>query len=226
MCYNKNMDLKYDKMADGLIYYKRLIQNPQLIIDSIERSDLKITNDLKKNPQLINKTSLRPWHNWDDKEQHFCKQKFILRTSDLSTNDYYYEDYKNFSDPLFFALDKSFNHYSNIIYPFAGRNIKGKEDVMSVLKYEKSGYLPEHSDHGISSRTLSVVMYLNDDYDGGEISFPQVGVTIKPEAGSAIFFPSNFVFTHQVSEMKNGIRYALPSWYHNMKNKIYSDGTE
>jgi predicted 2-oxoglutarate/Fe(II)-dependent dioxygenase YbiX len=75
---------------------------------------------------------------------------------------------------------------------------------------------------------LSVVLYLNDDYDGGEISFPHVrnGVSIKPEAGSAIFFPSNYVFVHEVSEIKNGIRYALPNWYHNMINRIDTDGSE
>ena len=220
------MNFTFEKLADGLVYYKNLIKNTESIINNIESSDFAITNEIKNNPNILKKTSLKPWHNWDDNEQHFCKQKFILRSSDLSLNDYYYNEYKAFSDPLFDALDNSFNHYSNIVYPFAGRTIKGKEDVMSVLKYEKSGYLPEHSDHGISSRTLSVVMYLNDDYEGGEISFPQVGVTIKPEAGSAVFFPSNFVFTHQVAEMKSGIRYALPNWYHNMYNKIYSDGTE
>ena len=40
-----------------------------------------------------------------------------------------------------------------------------------------------------------MTIYLNDDYDGGEITFTSVGdggITIKPEAGSAVFFPSNF----------------------------------
>lgn len=220
------MNFKYEKLADGLVYYKEVIENPNQIIKDLEYSDLKMQNDLKINPRISNMTSLKPWHNWDHGDMHFCKQKFILRSSDLKNNDYYYDDYKKFSDPLFNALDNTFNHYSTILYPFAGRNIKGKEDQMSILKYEKAGHLPEHSDHGISSRTLSVVMYLNDDYEGGEISFTSVGITIKPEAGSMIFFPSNFVFSHEVFEMKSGIRYALPNWYHNMRNKVHSDGSE
>ena len=220
------MSFTYEKMADGLIYYKNAINNPQQIIQDLENADIKMSSNLLKDPTIEKRTALRLWHNWDHGDLHFCKQKFILRTSDLQPYDYYYKDYAKFSDPLFQALDKTFNHYSNELYPFAGRNIKGKEDQMSILKYEKAGYLPEHSDHGISSRTLSVVMYLNDDYEGGEISFTSVGVTIKPEAGSIIFFPSNFVFSHEVAEMKSGIRYALPNWYHNMTNRIYSDGTE
>jgi predicted 2-oxoglutarate/Fe(II)-dependent dioxygenase YbiX len=100
---------------------------------------------------------------------------------------------------------------------------------MNILKYEKAGHLPEHTDHGSSSRTLSVVMYLNDNYDGGEITFPYVGdegITVKPEAGSAIFFPSMFVFAHKISEITSGVRYALPNWYHNMNPKMETDGTE
>jgi len=213
-------------MADGLVYYTNAIENPYQIIDDLENTDKKILENLKKDPSITNRTALRPWHNWDYGDLHFCKQKFIYRTSDLKEHDYYYKEYQKFSDPLFSALDKTFEHYSKTLYPFAGRNIKGKEDQMSVLKYEKSGYLPEHSDHGISTRTLSVVMYLNDDYEGGEISFTSVGVTIKPQAGSIIFFPSNFVFTHEVFEMKNGTRYALPNWYHNTENKVYSNGKE
>lgn len=221
------MSFNYEKMADGLVYYRNAITSPLEIIDQIELLDSMVTRDYEnKTPQAF-QSKLKPWGNWDYGDNlHFCRIKSIYRMSDLSPNDLYYEEYKKMSDPLFEALDSTFNHYSNVMYPFAGKNIKGKEDQMNILKYEKAGFLPEHSDHGISSRTLSVVMYLNDDYVGGEISFPQVGVTIKPEAGSVIFFPSNFVFTHQISEVKEGIRYALPNWYHNMINKIYSDGTE
>ncbi len=221
------MNFTYEKLADGLVYYKNAIPNPYEIINKIETLDKKITEDQGNNIPQSFQTKLTPWGNWNYGENlHFCRIKSIYRTSDLNQHDYYYEEYAKMSDPLFKSLDDTFQHYSQVLYPYAGRNIKGKEDQMNILKYEKAGHLPEHSDHGISSRTLSVVMYLNDDYIGGEISFTSVGVTIKPEAGSIIFFPSNFVFTHEISEIKDGVRYALPNWYHNMINKVYSDGTE
>ena len=221
------MSFTYEKLADGLVYYKNAINDPLEIINQIEFLDVKVTEDYKNNIEQAFKSRLTPWGNWDYGDNlHFCRIKSIYRMADLNLDDLYYDEYSKMSDPLFNALDASFKHYSNDIYPFAAKNIKGKEDQMNILKYEKAGFLPEHSDHGISSRTLSVVMYLNDDYEGGEISFPNVGVTIKPEAGSIIFFPSNFVFPHQINEIKNGVRYALPNWYHNMTNKVYSDGTE
>jgi Rps23 Pro-64 3,4-dihydroxylase Tpa1-like proline 4-hydroxylase len=221
------MNIEYEKLADGLIYYKNIIENPQEIINQIEFLDKKVVEDRKNKIPKSFQTRLNPWGEWNHGEdKHFCKIKSIVRTSDLKENDYYYEEYAKMSDPLFKALDIAFEHYSKTLYPFAGRSIKGKEDQMNILKYEKSGYLPEHSDHGISSRTLSVILYLNDNYEGGEISFKTVGVTLKPDAGSIIFFPSNFIFTHEIAEMKSGVRYALPNWYHNMVEKIHSDGSE
>lgn len=219
-------------MGDGLVYYTNLIENPYQIIDDIENLNQLVVDNIENGKYSVDDSSAKPWHNWDhgsdDMKLHFCKQRWLPRKEDMNINDPYIAEYGSISDRLFLALDTAFKHYSNEIYPYAARNLKGKEDNMSILKYEKAGYLPAHTDHGSSSRTLSVVLYLNDNYDGGEITFPHVsgGTTIKPEAGSAIFFPSNFVFVHEVSEIKNGIRYALPNWYHNMINKIYTDGTE
>jgi len=50
-----------------------------------------------------------------------------------------------------------------------------------------------------------------DDYDGGEIQFPEYGAALyRPEAGSALVFPCALM--HQVAKMKTGARYALISF--------------
>lgn len=222
----------YNVLGDGLVYYTNLIENPYQIIDDIEKLNNIVIDNIENGKYTSDSSLAKPWHNWDhgdgEMKLHFCKQRWLPRKEDMPADDPYLNEYGYISDRLFSALDNAFKHYSNEIYPYAARNIKGKEDRMSILKYEKAGYLPSHTDHGSSSRTLSVVLYLNDNYTGGEITFPHVsgGTTIKPEAGSAIFFPSNFVFVHEVSEITDGIRYALPNWYHNMINKIHTDGTE
>lgn len=224
--------LNYEILGDGLVYYRNLIKDPYKIIDDIEALNDKVIADISNGVPEANNSVAKPWHNWDhdngDVKLHFCKQRWLPRKADMSPDDIYYNEHSSISDRLFYALDTGFEHYSKEVYPYASRNIKGKEDRMSILKYEKAGYLPPHTDHGSSSRTLSVVLYLNDNYDGGEITFPYVGsgITIKPEAGSAIFFPSMFVYVHEISEVTNGTRYALPNWYHNMKNKVDADGTE
>lgn len=223
---------KYEVLGDGLVYYTNLIEEPYKIIDDIEALNSKVMDSLASGKHHVDQSVAKPWHNWDhgdgDMKLHFCRQRWLPRNEDIPEQDPFKMEYGSISDRLFRPLDTAFKHYTNDIYPFAARNLKGKEDRMSILKYERAGYLPAHTDHGSSSRTLSVVLYLNDNYVGGEINFPHVrnGVTIKPQAGSAIFFPSNFVFVHEVSEITEGVRYALPNWYHNMINKIYTDGTE
>lgn len=60
---------------------------------------------------------------------------------------------------------------------------------------------------------VSVLMYPNDNYIGGEITFPDYGLVIKPKAGSMIMFPGNGAYRHTVERVKEGIRYTMPSWY-------------
>ena len=62
---------------------------------------------------------------------------------------------------------------------------------------------PFHKD----SSFLTAVTYLNDDFDGGEICFPEQKVCIKPSPGSTIIFPSDF--KHEVKEVLNKNRYML-----------------
>jgi predicted 2-oxoglutarate/Fe(II)-dependent dioxygenase YbiX len=68
----------------------------------------------------------------------------------------------------------------------------------------------EHHDHGFSYNcTVSVVCYLNDDYEGGELSFRLQDLKIKPKAGDMYVFPSNFMYPHIAEKVTGGIKYSL-----------------
>lgn len=43
----------------------------------------------------------------------------------------------------------------------------------------------------------AALLYLNDDYEGGEIYFPQYDLHIKPESGDLIFFPGTHRYMHR-----------------------------
>ena len=221
----------YEKIADGFVYYKNIYKDPKSIINNIE----KLQNLLKTKSESENLLEDRfIWEDWsyenhDGQTLIFCKKSWLPNPNNIDKLDSFYNEKLEISNVLFSGLEDAYNHYSTVLYPYAGRNIKGDVDQISILKYEKTGYLPEHIDQGISSRVLSVVAYLNDDYEGGEITFTGIGnggITIKPEAGSAVFFPSNFVGSHTISEVKSGTRYAVPNWYHNRLEKVESDGSE
>lgn len=59
----------------------------------------------------------------------------------------------------------------------------------------------------------SCYIYLNDDYEGGEIFFPDYGIEIKPSAGSIIMFPSGTLYRHGVREVFLSNRYTLGMYF-------------
>ena len=218
-------NLNHEVLDLGLVYYKNILSNTQQIIDNIEDLDERYINS----PELHNRTVVQQWSPWINDSagtnEVFCWQKFVPTMKQISEDDAFKDEQRNISIRLHGAIDDALNHYSNALYPFAAKNVKAKEHASNLLRYDKSGFLPAHQDQGVSTRVLSVLLYLNDDYNGGEITFRQSGVTIKPEAGSLVFFPSNFLYVHEVAPVTKGPRYALPTWFHNVPSHMIRNST-
>ena len=69
-------------------------------------------------------------------------------------------------------------------------------EAFNFIKYEPGHHFMEHHDHGYSYNcVVSLVAYINDDYEGGEIYFRLQNLEIKPEAGDLVIFPSNFTLS-------------------------------
>lgn len=60
---------------------------------------------------------------------------------------------------------------------------------------------------------LAGLFYINDDYEGGELYFPNQNIEFKPEPGSAHFFPGDMNYIHGVREVTSGIRYTIPFFW-------------
>lgn len=60
---------------------------------------------------------------------------------------------------------------------------------------------------------LSALLYLNDDYTGGELRFIHSEFDIKPKPGSLIFFEGDAEKPHKVREVLSGNRYNIVSFY-------------
>jgi len=71
---------------------------------------------------------------------------------------------------------------------------------------------PDKTPNSCPQRDYSSICYLNDDYEGGEIEFPNFGVKIKPEPGMLILFPSNFAYAHRAHPVTKGTKYAMVTW--------------
>jgi len=64
------------------------------------------------------------------------------------------------------------------------------------------------------------IIYLNDDYEGGELFFPKYDIFIKPKPGTLIFFPSTNMYAHGVTAVVSGVRYTSPHFWTPTKHKI------
>ncbi len=118
--------------------------------------------------------------------------------------------------------------YTSFIEPKYHSKVKNIEPTQ-FLGYPVGGHYIEHNDSEnfengqwvrIANRDISILFYLNDNYTGGELEFTQLGLTIKPKAGTMIAFPSYKEFAHKVHPVTSGFRYSLVTWLET-ERKIY-----
>ena len=92
-----------------------------------------------------------------------------------------------------------------------------------VLRYSSGGYYSPHSDadnwistektwRRVMNRDLSLLLYLNSDFEGGELVFPNFGMRLKPQRGLLAAFPSDWRYAHGAVPTKSGVRFAIVSW--------------
>jgi prolyl 4-hydroxylase len=80
------------------------------------------------------------------------------------------------------------------------------------VRYSPGNYYTPHSDTGLnrSDRYFTVICYLNDDFEGGQTSFPQLDYRITPRSGKAVIFPATYL--HCAEPVISGEKYILVSW--------------
>ncbi len=88
--------------------------------------------------------------------------------------------------------------------------------IVSCYAVEDGGHFAAHRDNttaGTAHRRFAVSVNLNDDFDGGEVSFPEYGPRgFKAPTGGAVVFSCSLL--HKVSRVTRGRRYAfLPFLY-------------
>jgi Rps23 Pro-64 3,4-dihydroxylase Tpa1-like proline 4-hydroxylase len=82
-----------------------------------------------------------------------------------------------------------------------------------LLRYKPNEKYNLHYDGGTaSSRAVSALIYLNDDYEGGELEFANFDIKIKPKAGTLILFPSNYAYAHIAHPVISGTKYVIATW--------------
>lgn len=85
---------------------------------------------------------------------------------------------------------------------------------LHLVKFEKDFSLDPHVDTlSHEGNHIASVYYINDDYEGGEINFPDHNLSIKPKANSLIIFPGNENYLHEVRKIVDKDRYSSSLWF-------------
>jgi len=114
------------------------------------------------------------------------------------------------------------NTFTDLAEKCVGRSLEWYE-APDLMRYREGGYYIRHADSEnldvktntwskVIDRDLSLLIYLNNDFEGGELSFYKFNYQVWPRAGAAVMFPSDHRFLHQAEKVTKGVRYAIVSW--------------
>jgi predicted 2-oxoglutarate/Fe(II)-dependent dioxygenase YbiX len=92
-----------------------------------------------------------------------------------------------------------------------------------VLRYQAGGQYGIHADSDFfdadrdtwfkcMDRDMSLLIYLNEQFTGGEIRFVNFNFAHRPATGDLVFFPSDHRYMHEAQTVHSGVRYAIVSW--------------
>lgn len=200
---------------ENIYYYTEVFEDPKKIIDSL--------NDLNEDPDTH--SAITPWYNWlasNDSSNSFGQKKDLFYHKKDSVTG------KN-SDIAKWVIEEMRSGVERICHGFVkDRQLNIDPNIspfLDMCKYTPGGSLGVHYDGQDGDRSLlySIVMYFNDDCEGGEISFmidregkqrpgdslddPNIDFWLKPKPGSALIFPSTYPYLHQSHPIISGNKY-------------------
>jgi len=109
------------------------------------------------------------------------------------------------------ALITDFYRLTAPIYP----------DLLQIMSWPVGIHMPPHADnanpdgspHAMAHRDFSGIVYLNDDYQGGEFYFTALDTVIKPKKGMLVAFTAGFYHEHAVLRVEGSQRLTMPFFF-------------
>jgi len=187
----------------GIILYRSAISNPQSIIDQLEVS-LYNNND--------------SYFKWNRATTGDLDQQLSYRNcSDfkIDPNNFPWDQHID-SSGIREICAKVQHSLTQCLYDYEARySIKMDfQECLNFVKYVPGQHFSPHADHGFSYNcTVSSVLYLNDNYEGGELTFDILRFKIKPKAGDIIFFPSTYIYAHGSLPVLTGTKYSVVTMF-------------
>lgn len=195
----------FQELAPNIFYFTNAISEPEKLVKFIEETE----DDESINTNLISKWRL--WKASNRPEDIYGLEKYI-------TADYEKAGALPNARELYIINSiRSSMHFCATQYKLYN-NVDGDVNLdkeFGIKKYNPGQTLGQHADQydGNTKLRYSIVAYLNDNYEGGELSFSNQNVVIKPQAGSIAIFPSSEPYLHGSNELKSGNKYMAPGFW-------------
>lgn len=112
--------------------------------------------------------------------------------------------------------------FSNVLLEQYQQEMEWFESA-DLLYYQPGGLYGMHADSEnymarhqqwvrAKDRDYSLLLYLNDDFEGGHIKFNNFNYHYKPQKGDLVVFPSDHRYLHEAMPVTSGERFAVVSW--------------
>lgn len=108
--------------------------------------------------------------------------------------------------------------YDNDILP-----LKYGFEELRIKKYEVGDSFDKHidvADYASAKRWIAFLVYLNDDFEGGETEFYIPELTIKPKRGNVLVFPPLWTYPHAGLPVTKGKKYILTTYFHLLQTRV------
>lgn len=143
---------------------------------------------------------------WDENANDKGYRRWV-REDFFDNAEYTKENGKQSDTCWIYQHEEPNNAFRDIIdsYNFHWNLDPKSRESLRISRYSLGEFFGSHADDTYATpRTVSLVYYPNDDYEGGELEFVHFGVKIKPKAGQLFIFPSGYSYEHKIHEIKSG----------------------
>jgi predicted 2-oxoglutarate/Fe(II)-dependent dioxygenase YbiX len=226
-------NIEYYEFDKNIYVYKNLIKNPERLVELLKESELNPSSSF----------IFSNWGKWAEFGTYMSPGSGVpLHFHDVELeNDERYLEENAFNEQVLNAFKISTKHFLN------EHNIEIGEDWLtmgpSYCRYDQNVVVHKNDIAGDLSMTyhtdyqwmefdspmpkfaLTCTMYLNDDYEGGDVVFKMMHdegrMPYKPKAGDVMVFPSghpkllsdNDIYFHAVKEVTKNDKYFIRYFY-------------
>ena len=164
--------------------------------------------------------------NFDETKSEYNEDGNLIYQADIWENRVVTVDtFEKHSPEIKIILDEIISRLKITIDNFF--NVKTKPTGACIVKWPVGSRQEPHADKEMHEGPdvgkpnafpwydIGTVFYLNDDYEGGELYFPELDWNFKPKADTLLMFPSTSRYIHGVNKVTKGTRYTVACWYTN-----------